>query len=163
MGPFFDLGQKISHGDLFDLGQNPPLNRRLWPRKVGPRKVGPGFHTTARELKRAYLTLPALQNTTKIPRKDPKREEKKKIVAGEGRKSEFWAVRRRRGGPAEGSGRGRGVRGSTQILDQTHTADTHTQHRGVRRKGEKMGKKEKQTRASTKQKLGTTRATKANR
>ena len=29
--------------------------------------------------------------------------------------------------------------------------------------GEKMGKKEKQTRASTKQKLGTTRATKANR
>ena len=40
---------------------------------------------------------PCTSNTTKIPRKDPKeREERKRIVVGEGKKSEIS------GGPAEG-------------------------------------------------------------
>ena len=39
------------------------------PGLVGP----PGFHTTAREPKRAHFRVPAFKNTTKIQRKDPKR------------------------------------------------------------------------------------------
>ena len=64
----------------------------------------PGFHTTARELQTCTFEGPGASNTTKIPREDPqrKREERKKLVAGEGKKrAKFWAVRRR-GGPAEG-------------------------------------------------------------
>ena len=49
--------------------------------------------------KRAHLRVSAFQNTTKIPRKDPKREERMKIVAGEGKTSaKFWAVRRNSSG-----------------------------------------------------------------
>ena len=34
MVPFFDLGQKKSHGDFFDLGQNPPLP--WWEKQYSP-------------------------------------------------------------------------------------------------------------------------------
>ena len=105
------------------------------PGLVGP----PGFHTTARELQTCTFERTRASNTTKISRKRPKEREKRiKNCGGRGKKkSEIL------GGPAEGrSGGGvwrRGPaegrsgeegRGSTQILDQTHTADTH---RGVRR------------------------------
>ena len=48
-----------------------------------------------------HISGPRPSNPTKIPRKDPQeREERMKIVAGEGKKrAKFWAVRRR-GGPA---------------------------------------------------------------
>ena len=64
----------------------------------------PRLHTTAREPKRAHFMVPAFKNTTKIPRKEnPKREKKeRKIVAGEGKKSEIL------GGPAEGRSGGEG-------------------------------------------------------
>ena len=48
------------------------------PGLVGP----PGFHTTAREPKCAHFKVPAFKNTTKIPRKDPKRERKKNENCG---------------------------------------------------------------------------------
>ena len=53
----------------------------------------PGFHTTAREPKRAHFRAPALQKPTKIPRKDPQeREERMKIVAGREKKARnCWA------------------------------------------------------------------------
>ena len=46
--------------------------------------------------KRAHLRVPAIKNTNKIQRKDPKRDRRMKIVAGGGTKSEIL------GGPAEG-------------------------------------------------------------
>ena len=63
-------------------------------------------------------------------REDPQREKKRmKVGVGEGKKSAEILGGRAEGGPAEG----RGVRGSTQILDQhtqqtqqTHTQQTHT-------------------------------------
>ena len=80
----------------------------------------PGLHTTAREPKRAHFRAPTFKNTTKIQREDPQeREERKKIMAGEGKKrAKCWAVRRRAlpvgGGPGEGGpgegGPGGGVR-----------------------------------------------------
>ena len=55
-----------------------------WPGLVGP----PGFHTTAREPKRAHFRVPTFGNTTKIP--------KSENGVGEGRKrAKFWAFRRR--------------------------------------------------------------------
>ena len=54
---------------------------------------------------------PAFKNTTKIQRKDSQeREERKKIVAGEGKKSEILGcpVEGRRSGPAEGGPGGGG-------------------------------------------------------
>ena len=57
-----------------------------------------GFHTTTREPKRAHLSFPAFENTTKIQREDTQRETKR---------AKFWAVRRSRG-PAEGGGSGSG-------------------------------------------------------
>ena len=39
---------------------------KIWP--------PPGFHTTAREPKRAHFRVQAFKNTNKIPRNDPKRE-----------------------------------------------------------------------------------------
>ena len=43
---------------------------------------------TAENSKRAYFTALALQNTTRVPREDPQeREERKKIVVGEGKKA----------------------------------------------------------------------------
>ena len=71
----------------------------------------PGLHTTARELQTCTFQGAGVSNTTKIPRKDPQeREERKKIVAGEGKKSDIL------GGPEEGGSRdgrsgGRAVRG----------------------------------------------------
>ena len=63
-------------------------------RLVGP----PGFHTTAREPKRAHFRVPALRNTTKIPREDPQRGKKRtKMGSGRGKKK-----REISGGPAEG-------------------------------------------------------------
>ena len=51
-----------------------------------------GSHTTARELQTCTFHGPGASNTTKIPRKDPNRERRKKIVAGKGKKSaKFWA------------------------------------------------------------------------
>ena len=63
------------------------------PGLVGP----PGFHTTAREPKRAHLRVPVFKNTTKIQRKGSTREgEKNKNCGGRGKKrAKFWAVRRR--------------------------------------------------------------------
>ena len=44
--------------------------------------------------KRAHFRVPALQNTTQIPREDPQeREERKKFVAGEGKKREILPLR----------------------------------------------------------------------
>ena len=69
----------------------------------------PGFHTTAREPKRAQLA-PTLQshhqNSTRRP---PSEEERMKMEAGEVKKkrAKFWAVRRREG-PAEGGESGEG-------------------------------------------------------
>ena len=56
-----------------------------------------GFHTTAREPKRAHLRVPTFKNTTKIPLENPQeREERMKMGAGESKKkAKFWAVRRR--------------------------------------------------------------------
>ena len=53
-----------------------------------------GLHTTAREPKRAHFRARAFKNTTKIPREDPQeREERMKIVVGEGKKrANIWAV-----------------------------------------------------------------------
>ena len=48
----------------------------------------PGFHTTARELQTCTFWGPGASNTTKFPREDPQeREERMKIVAGEGKKA----------------------------------------------------------------------------
>ena len=60
---------------------------------VGP----PGFHTTAREPKRAHFGVPAFKNTTKIQREDTQRGKKRtNFPVGEGRKrAKFWVVRRR--------------------------------------------------------------------
>ena len=60
----------------------------LSPAALGP----PGLHTTARELQTRTFQGPCA--STKIQRKDPtEREERKKIVAGEGTKSaKFWAL-----------------------------------------------------------------------
>ena len=50
----------------------------------------PGFHTTTRELQTCTFEGPGTSNTTKIPREDPQeREERMKIVAGEGKKREM--------------------------------------------------------------------------
>ena len=74
------------------------------PRRPG--LVGPsGFHTTAREPKRAHLRVPVFKNTTKIQRKGPTREGEKNKNCGGGRgkiKSEIL------GGPAEGGSGGGG-------------------------------------------------------
>ena len=43
----------------------------------------PGFHTTAREPKRAHLRVPAFRNTTKIQREDPQRERERARMGGE--------------------------------------------------------------------------------
>ena len=67
---------------------------------IGP----PGFHTTAREPKRAHFRARAL--TPPIPRKDSReRKEIMEIVAGEGKKrANFWAVwlSGERRGPGDG-------------------------------------------------------------
>ena len=59
------------------------------PAASGP----PGLLTTARELQTCTFQGPGASNTTKIPRKDPKREkEERKLWREEGKKSaKFWA------------------------------------------------------------------------
>ncbi len=62
----------------------------------------PGFHTTAREPKRAHFRVPAFKNTTKnSTRRHPERQ-KKNVMGGRLVKSaKFWAVRGGEG-PVEG-------------------------------------------------------------
>ena len=58
--------------------------------RVEPRRLLglPGLHTTTRELQTCTLEPPGASNTTKIPREDPRREEKRtNYEAGEGKKS----------------------------------------------------------------------------
>ena len=64
-----------------------------------------GFHTTARNLKRTHLRVPALQKHHQNSTRRPPREGIQKEHCGRrGKKTKFWAVRRR-------EVRGRGVRG----------------------------------------------------
>ena len=83
------------------------FREHIWPNRIWPESVfqsfgscetlaalgPPGLHTTTKELQTRTFERPGASNTIKIPRKDPKkREERKKIVAGEGKKKrEFWA------------------------------------------------------------------------
>ena len=92
-----------------------------------------GFTRQPENSKRAHFRVPAFKNT-KIQRKDPQeREERMKIVTGDGKKSAIL------GGPAEGRsgggggpGKGGGSGGAHKLdqhTQQTHTADTQqTQH-----------------------------------
>ena len=59
---------------------------RVKPRR--PHQTGPpGLHTTTRELQTCTFERPGASNTTKIPRKDPKREkEDRKLWREEGKK-----------------------------------------------------------------------------
>ena len=59
----------------------------------------PGFHTTAREPKRAHFRVPAFKNTTKIQREDLPREGRKKENCCGGRGKQKREIL---GGPAEG-------------------------------------------------------------
>ena len=82
----------------------------------------PGFHTTAREPKRAQLA-PTLQTPPKFHEKTPRERNIANMGAGEGKKKRNFG-RSGGGGPAEGS------QGSAQILDaptkilNTHRTDT---------------------------------------
>ena len=71
------------------------------PGLVGP----PGFHTTAREPKRAHFRVPAFKNTTKIQREDTQRdtERAKRWREREEKKRNF-------GRPSGGGSSGGGVR-----------------------------------------------------
>ena len=89
----------------------------------------PGFHTTAREPKRAHLRVPAFNHTTKIQkRRPPEREKERKWRREREKRAKFWAVQRRavrrravprEGGPARGRSCGRAVR-------TTQTTPPHT-------------------------------------
>ena len=154
------LGQDMFRPDLFRpimiltcsgltcLGQcrfRPTCRRRVGLRTVGPRRVGPrrvegpkfraasgppGLHTTARELQTCTFQGPSLQNTTQIPREDLQENEN---CGGRGQKTaKFWALRRR-GGPREEGGSGRGGSGGRRSggapKSWTHTTDTpYTPH-----------------------------------
>ena len=132
--------------------------RRVEPRRVGPRKSGtpkgweaqnfalflpfpglvgpPGFHTTAREPKRAHFRALALQkhhqNSTRRP---PEREEKNEFCGGRGEKrAKFWAVPGK-GGPGKGGpGKGGPEHDQTKTLNpphrnrgtNTHATQAHT-------------------------------------
>ena len=93
-GPRWVEGKKFRA--LFPLARIVVPFLPLWAPKP------PGFHTTAREPKRAHLRVPVFKNTTKIQRKGPTREgDKNKNCGGRGKKKcEIL------GGPAEGSGSG---------------------------------------------------------
>ena len=84
----------------------------------------PGFHTTTQDPKRAHFRVPAFQNTTKIPRKDPQeREEREKIVVGEGKKR-AWGEH-----PYLEPTHNNTDSRHTQTADtDTHRADTHSRH-----------------------------------
>ena len=87
-----------------------PSNVHVWSSRAvvcEPRRPGlvgpPGFHTTAREPKRAHLRVPVFKNTTKIQRKGPTREgEKNKNCGGRGKKKSEILGGPAEGGPAEG-------------------------------------------------------------
>ena len=73
-----------------------------------PDRAAGGFTRQPENSKRAHLSAPALQNTTKIPREDPQRGKKRtNFVAGQGKREIL-------GGPGEGGpgkgGPGRAVR-----------------------------------------------------
>ena len=53
----------------------------------------PGFHTTAREPKRAHLSAPAFKNTTTIPREDllPRERRKNEISGLREKNAKFWS------------------------------------------------------------------------
>ena len=56
-----------------------------------PAPKPPGFHTTAREPKRAHLRVPAFNHHQNSTRRPTREEERMKIVAGEGKKERnFW-------------------------------------------------------------------------
>ena len=100
-----------------------------WGTRTRPKAAGVSHDRTRAQT--STCTGPGLQNTTKIQRKDPQeREERMKIVAGEGEKgAKFWAVRQ---GPAEGVRGERPNLGATTKILNTHitTHDTRytTQH-----------------------------------
>ena len=100
----------------------------------------PGFHTTAREPKRAQLA-PTLSTQPKFHEKTPRERKRAKIVAGEGKKERNFG---RSGGGGSRRGRRReSVGGARQILDapakilNTHRTDTPqhntTQHNTTHR------------------------------
>ena len=88
----------------------------------------PRLHTTAREPKRAHFRVPAFKNTTKIPRKDPKkREEKKENCGGRGKKERNFG--RSGGGEGVWLWSGQILDAPTKILNTPPThPHTFTQH-----------------------------------
>ena len=93
----------LSSGGLLVENMGAVQGRILHKVRVRAAASGPpGLHTTARELQTCTYQGPGASNTTKIPRKDPQeREERKKIVAEEGKKSaKFWAPTFRRPHPS---------------------------------------------------------------
>ena len=82
-----------------------PRASKHHPKSMRP----PGFHTTAREPKRAHLSAPALQTSPEFHERTPReRERRKKIVAGGGKKK-----REILGPPPFGALRRSTLRGST--------------------------------------------------
>ena len=66
---------------------------RLGSRAVAQNPGGRGSHTTARELQTCTFHGPGASNTTKIPRKDPKREkEERKLWREKGKKREILGL-----------------------------------------------------------------------
>ena len=86
----------------------------------------PGLHTTARELQTRTFDGAGASNTTKIPRQDPKeREERKKIVVGEGQNTRIFG----RSGVGWSSARGSTPHTHSHIHTHSHThklSHTHT-------------------------------------
>ena len=100
-----------------------PSNVHVWSSRAvvcEPRRPGlvgpPGFHTTAREPKRAHLRAPALQ-TPKFHEKTPREGRKKRILRRDREKERDIL-----GGPGEGRSReGRSREGPSREHDQTKT------------------------------------------
>ena len=86
------------------------------PVLVGP----PGFHTTAREPKRAHLRGRAFKNTTKIQRKGPTREGEKNKKLWREREKKERNFGRSGGGRSGGEGSG----GEALNTPTTHTTTT---------------------------------------
>ena len=123
-----------------------PSNVHVWSSRAvvcEPRRPGlvgpPGFHTTAREPKRAHLSVPVFKNTTKIQRENPQRGKKRtNFLAGREKKERNFGRSRGRavqgkGGPGEGRSRGRAVQGKggpgrgPKILNTKHHQQHHQQ------------------------------------
>ena len=94
-----------------------------------------GFHTTAREPKRAHFMAPSFKNTTKIQREDTQRDTKraKRWREREEKERNFGRSRRRAvqeglsGGGRSGGGRSAGGR-SRGGQTHNHNKTEHTQH-----------------------------------